>query len=279
MTERWQRELKRLDLLDPPSSLPSRIGQPSRSEVRERRPPRVPVIVVSFALFVGAASFAWWIFGLNRSEPATTEGSALPNVARIACTEDGTVVSTPRIQVRRDGPHFSVDNQSEMDVVIVNSSDNTAEIDPSRPEAVLDLTPPGEILVGCFTHDELVGVNLRTLSVRDGMVPIDIVDPAGLYVSPHLDCPEEEMVEEGPYFPDPANDFDSPEHLIRSVVPGVRANDIVEPVSYPETQDRDWRVVRQGRVVGLVYLPRHPEGVADHVGIVTACQDSGIGRN
>ena len=284
MPERWQQELNKIDLLEPPPSLRERIGQGGdRRDVAMPARHRMATITISLLASVGAGLLLWSALPLRDRSLTTGGASDKPDVARIICTEAGTTVLTPEVRVQPDGEHFAVDNQAGMDeVVIVHTGPNvSADIDLSEATThTFDALPPGDLQVGCFTDHQLEApFRPEELLHLDGLVPLRFTDPEALYVSPWLDCGEA-YSDFGPFFARQGDEFDSDEELIRSLVPGILPDDAIERAGYPGSATFQWafRIVRDGQVVALIRLQRQM-GDVQGVMLASSCDGSGIGVN
>lgn len=286
MPELWQRELEKLDLLEPRSRPPTLGEVPDWPPSRPSAAQRLSAVLVAGVLVAAAGYFLWAALrptGPNVSAGGSADLEELPDVAVIVCSKEGTAVASSKVQVQADGVHFRVDNEAGLDevwIVGVDPSGWAADMDLSQATAhVFDRLPPGEWLVGCFTDEELDRpLTAEELPELRGLVPLRVVDPGGLYVSPELFCPEQDTL----YLEVIAgadSDSSTAEEFLRDVVPGIRNSDVVEHAGYPESEPfkYDFRIVRDGSVVAharYVVL----EKFAPRVGDLTACRGSGIGE-
>jgi hypothetical protein len=286
MPERWERDLDKLDLLEPPPGLPDRIGETREHGIDRRPMRRIAIITTSFVIFALAGSFAWTALRPART-PTTTPAaqSQLPDVGQITCQKGGATTSTPRFQVQPDGVHFAVDNEAGLDeVVIVGQSGlvgrYAADIDLSQATvAHYAMLPPGDVLVGCYP-DARLGLHDEDLPA-DGMVAMTIEDPSGSYVSGELDCQGTEVDDIGSVFE--ASDSSSPEDILRSALSGMKPSDAIERTGYLAFRqepigthgDARLRIVREGRVIGAALVTVR-DGVGSGIQMAQVCSDSGL---
>jgi hypothetical protein len=260
-TQRWERELRKLNTIEAPVGTRLRIEGGPAGDGLPPRPPRgqrIMAVVVAMGVFAAAGAFAFQALAPNAGEPVGGDGdgraagSVEPASAlQVRCTERGLEVLTPVVAAQPDGLH----------------------VDPQ----VSGLTDPEISLRSLVEHGHewwsgSSGVNgtfVRTVPVGEAVVhcesgphqgdgperfeaTFEIVDPSGVYVEARLACDPRDHV----YLqPDRLNlQARSLDAAVRDGVEGISASDIVEQAGYLES-DSPWlvaRVVREGRVIAAL---------------------------
>jgi hypothetical protein len=244
---------------------------------------RLMAAVVALVLFLAGGLFVWFAFA--RGEPAgsaaTTghDGAAapLPITAIVRCTTDGTELDTPAVGVQPDGLHIDAENLAQatgIDIAI--DGGKTVLGNPAfrsiQREIVIVPVPPGQAEIAC-RRPEGGSVSGGPAEHPDLFVPIQILDPDGLYVSPELSCATSDQKALRGHIDVTTLFAAGGESFVRRKVSGIRSHDVVELTGYPDTTrlvefGHTWRVVREGEVVAQINVP-----VLDG----TACAGSGIG--
>jgi hypothetical protein len=170
--------------------------------------------------------------------------------AVITCHADGrTEVRSSAVWARPDGVH----------VLVINRADRVTRVDglgigvkPGRTELVVEVAP-GSVSVSCRPHP------LDASSVDPSTVPLEIVDPKGLYADPELECPDGSIVtsEIRDYFAPRLKlavrvPLDEARRSIRGLLPG----DELMLGGYPEQVGVPVLVVRDGAVLAAVDFGR-----------------------
>jgi hypothetical protein len=248
-----------------------------------RRRRLITGVVASFAL-IAASVFAWLAFasGDPAGSAATTghdgePAAPMPITAIMRCTADGTELDTPTVGVQPDGLHIDAENlaqATEIDVAIDGGQTvlgNLAFRSIQR-EIVIVPVPPGQAEIAC-RRPEGGSVSGGPAEHPDLFVPIQILDPDGLYVSPDLSCALSDQKELRGHFDVTTLFAIGSESLVRRKVTGIQPHDVVELTGYPDSTDLgdlgdSWRVVREGKVVAQINTP-----ILDG----RACRGSGIG--
>lgn len=221
---------------------------------------------------------SFWL--LLTVDAPTTEGSpsidpgveAAPAL-RVRCGPNGTEVLTPVVAAQLDGLHIEpVDVPSSWNVGVFiaadpghsywSGSDGTDD-EFTRP------APPGELSVACHDEDGFSDGDLERLE-REA-IPFLLVGGGGYFTPYYLDCPlsEQESVLRrlrGVNIEDAAG-------RLRGL-PGVREDDVIELAGYDWEWGsyRDWRIVRDSRIVARLMVGRQGGGHASG----WACASSGI---
>jgi hypothetical protein len=186
--------------------------------------------------------------------------SPVPGIATaftLTCGADGsTSVSDDAVQTQPDGVHLSVVNEYDEPVSV-----GGLDADPGATTWTLT-EPPRAFHLSCWpfsehgSGDEPPGTSL------------DIVDPAGLYVPRELECSGESMGGGPDLGEAPAENGPPPLHAARRSIRGLRPDDIVRIVGYPEQDDAPVAVIRDGEVIaryGFVRFEDQPWAIAGGV--------------
>jgi hypothetical protein len=198
------------------------------------------------ALVVCAAVVVAVVVGVQSwdptAEPVGPAGSRsagsqdyIPNLARVVCRQNETVVKTPRVQPQQDGIHIQVANEGRFRVFYIRNARDEGQNHGGRlggaMEEVKTTMPPGEMWFGCFRKANDAPYTERA----EEFGSITIVDPNRLWTDPQLEC----RLESGGRFTNgPASGAapGDPEGIIRDVVPDVRAEDEMVKPGYPGTE-------------------------------------------
>ncbi len=171
------------------------------------------------------------------------ERRALPDVARIVCTADGTRLLTPAVRPRPDGVHVILSQHGGAPATL--DTDQAGGWKPGPKPFVLTL-PPGDARLGCMTMADWnvdpprhrAWVTLRVVDQDDQWV--DDQPAGGTCSQSSID-----------YAPTAAGDPKS--HLGRDARRAMEATsgDVVERAGYPRQEPIEYRLVRDGKVVAL----------------------------
>jgi hypothetical protein len=224
--------------------------------------------------FTGATVEACPLVGIDtvKFDETAAPDTSVPDVAVLRCTAHGTELDTPAVQVQADGLHIDAMNlarATDIDVAPDGSDGliGTDAFDGSDHREVVLPVPPGPATIACRTP-EGGSITGGPAEYPDLFVPIEILDPTGLYVPLELACERADQVfigREGDVLDPPDG-----EPYVRGNVSGILPSDVLELVGYPESQGivRFWRVVREGKALARITVPSL-EG--------QACAGSGIG--
>ncbi|HET6951755.1 MAG TPA: hypothetical protein VFI47_15345 [Acidimicrobiales bacterium] len=105
----------------------------------------------------------------------------VPRIVEVRCEPSGIVVPVASVRPQRDGLHMLVVNDLGSPTTVVVSSPDWASGPITVPTGVTEVTrpvPPGSLTIGC----DIAGRRERR--------QVDLVDPAGYYQEPELDCDE-----------------------------------------------------------------------------------------
>lgn len=176
----------------------------------------------------------------------------LPDEVELRCTPQGIEVPVASIRPRSDGLHVTIDNQLSVATEAWVTSDDWSSgriaVEPGRDQ-LRQPVPPGVLTVGC------------RIDGHDEQRRVDLVDVAGLYEPPELDCPEAEWQE-----PDQVLTVDPPNWArvgatTQALEPYLQDEDeVAAPGGYPDeslsapAESPRVRVVRDGETVAFVRL-------------------------
>lgn len=210
----------------------------------------------------------------------------VPTVADVVCSGSDVRTVTQLVGPQPDGIHIRLNNRAagelsyqlgsvvpdsgtEVDYLILSSglrfapasmSAGDSRIRAGEVEESAWVVPPGRIAVLCGAPGEPLESDRMAVGL------LTLVDDAGVYHSADLDCAELRNYEI--YFP--RNLRESP----RSLLTGLREQDVFEYAEYPEQPLPAFRVVRAGRTVAVM---RAGSGASGR-GVISACADSGLSR-
>ncbi len=194
--------------------------------------------------------------------PSSPEGpsakrESIPTTARVVCGKDGARAVTPRVEARRDGVHYAVENRYGTDAgYAMETSEGGAggNLPKGGIERVGDF-PPGEVRIGC-DEPPLDGLKVE-------FVTLQVLEGESGYKPVELECAGGMAVGGGPqYAPGTKGKKGEPVELARrAFADKIREDDVVETAGYPESRGlRNVRVVSDGRVVAVVVFARHRGG-------------------
>lgn len=181
------------------------------------------------------------------------------------------MVRTPVVSVQPDGLHVRIDGSGD-------AIGLTVDIDGGKMATGF---PPGEaypvdLVLPIPVGEGRIVCGYRQTADGPASKPIELVDPAGIWHDPHLDCSLPDDVDDPPRFmfwtgPNPFPD------VLERVVPGFRRGDDVAYAGYPRGAfGRSWLIRREGDTVGHLDVSTY-----DDRSFVTpwACEDSRIGAS
>lgn len=200
-------------------------------------------------LAIAAVALAVAGCGEARPAPPPASGSstvapqALPDVAIVACTADGTKLLTPDVQPQPDGIHVELRQRSGARATL--STDQGGGWKPG--EHIVMSEPPGDLRMGCMTNADWNA---------------DPPDHSG-WVTLHVDDVDHLWVDDrtvgdtctGSAIDDAANSRgvslgDLPA-AARKAFDGVEPDDVVELAGYPRQRPIEYRLVHDGAVRGI----------------------------
>jgi len=183
--------------------------------------------------------------GAESTEP---EPTALPEVARLVCDENGVRVETPSIKPQADGVHFEVVNETDGERSLAIESAQGTGVGMGVPAGdstqILDVEP-GDVTVSCSDP-----------SVEPGAgESLEVVDEDGVWVSTRLEC-EEQFSQVVDYIQGATGETTDPLQAAKKAVEGfqLEADDTFERAGYPETETARVRMLRDGEPIAVVDL-------------------------
>lgn len=176
----------------------------------------------------------------------------LPDVAVVACTAEGTRLLTSDVRPQSDGIHVELRQRSGAPATL--STDDGGGLKPG--DQIILTTPPGAMRMGCMTDADW---NADPPAHR-GWVTLHVHDPDGSWVD---DRPAPTRCTSAIY------DFDMnargapetrlPEFVARRFHLG--PGETVERAGYPAQRPIEYRVVDDGRIVGVAqFIPSNTSG-------------------
>lgn len=181
------------------------------------------------------------LFAACADAPGPGAQGGVPNVAEIVCEADGsTTVRTPQALVQPDGVH--VRGVSRLDeTATVNGLGR--DIGPGVTEWVSTTTAPGTMEVACHPF------SLHGSGDAPATVPLEILDPSGLYVAGDLECSGAVGHGSASSRSQPLEGRRIPIDAARAEIRGLEGDDQVFHVGYPEQPDAAVAVRRDGQIV------------------------------
>jgi hypothetical protein len=187
----------------------------------------------------------------------------IPTRVEFVCGADGSMtLSSSTVRAEPDGVHLDVVNGFDEPVSVEGF-----DVDPGRSTWVVT-NGPGTMELMCWPFSQ------HGSGAAPPRTSLEIVDPQRLYVDGSVGCEiessttvdlSEEPVDEGP--PSAA--------VARDVIDGLRPDDILRLAGYPEQDEADFVVVRNGDVVAAYGIARFA-GQPWTIVSGTACDGSGL---
>ncbi len=271
-----KRRLRSLDGLQPPD-LWNQIGidrvDPRHDDaVPAQYPSRQRFVagVLAACVFAAAGALAWLALRPDRGQivpigptpPANSVDQTPADVAIIVCGDGTITMQTPVVRAQRDGVHFLFENPGgAKEYALHHDSTEGGPLEGDRTDVTSSIAP-GTITVSCLPN--------RSSEVDAPTAALTVIDPAHLYVSNVLPCPETQKRIRLPVSPG-----ESADHAYRRVS-GIRSTDMLETPRYPDSPQysRIIRVVlRDGSPVARFF--GFPIGREWKL-IIDACEGSGI---
>jgi hypothetical protein len=184
--------------------------------------------------------------GGESTEPEPT--SALPDVARLVCDEDGARLETPSVRPQPDGVHFDVENKTdaERSLSVQNAQGTGAGlgVPPGASRQVFDVEP-GDVTVSCSDP---------SVEPSPGET-LEVVDEDGVWVSTRLEC-EEQFSQVVDYIQGATGETSDPLQAARKAVEsfGLEESDTFERAGYRGAEIARVRMVRDGEPIAIVDL-------------------------
>jgi hypothetical protein len=186
----------------------------------------------------------------DEDEMSTSDGGEVSDRLIVRCDETGIEVLTPVVAAQPDGLHVQARVSGLRDPEIELRSEAQPGFAWWSGSSGVD---------GEFVRDVHVGAAIvhcesgpgQSDGPEDFEARFEIVDPDGHFVEYGLDCRDAETIASVPT----SDQAPDPIELIRSTLPGTRAQDVIERAGYRESGPRVWfRIVREGSVIASVYL-------------------------
>ncbi len=196
-------------------------------------------------------------------QPAGDPGQVLPRRAVLTCSADGTVtLSTDTVQPRPDGVHLRVMNGFDEPVSVEGF-----DVGPGKSDWVIP-AGPGTMKLACYPFSQ------HTSGVKPTRYPLEIVDPAGLYIDGAVACEFN-----GSTIVENFKEFDDlgppPMDIARELITGLRQDDVLRVAGYPEQDHSTVIVIRDDEVVAN-YSIRRFEGDPWQITAASVCPDTGL---
>jgi hypothetical protein len=179
------------------------------------------------------------------TEPAPT---ALPDVARVVCDENGARLETTSVRPQPDGIHFEIVNEtgSERSVAIQNAQGTGTGMGvPAGTSTHVVDVEPGALTVACTDPATEPGAGEA----------LEVVDEDGIWVSTRLGCAEQfsQVVD---YIQGASGETTDPLEAAEKAVEefGLEPDDVFERAGYPDTDTARVRMVRDGEPIAVVDL-------------------------
>jgi hypothetical protein len=170
----------------------------------------------------------------------------VPDAVEIVCEADGsTTVRTPQVVVQPDGIHVRVLSHLDEPAEIVGLG---RDVEPGATEYV-SVRGPGRIETGCNPYSQHEPGGKEPM-----MVPVDVLDPDGIYVPGEIECSGTASGMIADFFEEPLDAGPVPLPVARDSIRGLHADDEVFHTGYPEQRDRVVAVRRDGEIVATFDL-------------------------
>ena len=274
MTERWQREVRKLHELGPSTDVWDDAAGRSPGTSTDTDGPsarkRVTAGVLAAAVFIAAGLFAWQIFRPN--DPLPPAQADASDVLRIRCNAQSVDVLTPVVTAQPDGVHVLAEVSGiRQPQVLLFSDANPTGLFSSEAQGVDDVfvvaLPPGLATASCLSMPLVSGGPTGSFSV---------VDPEAVFKAYHLTCEDPEWA--GTSRDDLPNILpaSTPEEAFAMHVDGLMSEDVIERAGYPMDAGRwdFYRVTRDGQVIAWFVPERLQDGYYVSAGRV--CRGYGL---
>lgn len=198
------------------------------------------------------------------AESTEPEPTALPDVARVVCDENGARLETTSVRPQPDGIHFEIVNEtgSERSVAIQNAQGTGTGMGvPAGTSTQIVDVEPGALTVSCTDPATEPGAGEA----------LEVVDEDGIWVSTRLGCAEQ-FSQVLDYIQGASGETTDPLEAAKKAVEGfgLEPDDVFERAGYPDTDTARVRMVRDGEPIAVVDLIDDGTGKW-LVSMVTAC--------
>jgi hypothetical protein len=184
----------------------------------------------------------------HAAESTEPEPTALPDVARVVCDENGARLETASVRPQPDGIHFEIVNEAggERSVAIQNAQGTGTGmgVPAGTSTQVVDIEP-GAVTVSCSDPATEPGAGEA----------LEVVDEDGIWVSTRLECAEQ-FSQVLDYIQGASGETTDPLEAARKAVEGfgLEPDDVFERAGYPDTDTARVRMVRDGEPIAIVDL-------------------------
>lgn len=182
------------------------------------------------------------------AESTEQEPTALPDVARVVCDENGARLETTSVRPQPDGIHFEIVNEtgSERSVAIQNAQGTGTGMGvPAGTSTHVVDVEPGALTIACTDPATEPGAGEA----------LEVVDEDGIWVSTRLGCAEQfsQVVD---YIQGASGETTDPLEAAEKAVEGfgLEPDDVFERAGYPDTDTARVRMVRDGEPIAVVDL-------------------------
>jgi len=182
------------------------------------------------------------------AESTEPEPTALPDVARVVCDENGARLETTSVRPQPDGIHFEIVNEtgSERSVAIQNAQGTGTGMGvPAGTSTQVVDVEPGALTVSCTDPATEPGAGEA----------LEVIDEDGIWVSTRLGCAEQfsQVVD---YIQGASGETSDPLEAAKKAVEGfgLEPDDVFERAGYPDTDTARVRMVRDGEPIAVVDL-------------------------
>jgi hypothetical protein len=248
---------------DPPERGLERVAARRRRRLRRRRgavatAAVLAVLAVGLPLISQGREDTGESIAASETAPPVGTPVEVPPLVEVRCEPAGITVPVASVRAERDGLHIRVVNLLPDATVVQVDGGGWSSGDISVPpgiDLVRQPVPPGELTIGCAIAGEMERRR------------VDLVDPAGHYTSPGLDCDTEERTTLRDLAIDPVEESlvagvrqGLGDHLAEGDVLGAPRGYAAQRLS-DATDDPVVQVTRDDDVVAFVHV-RGEDGVA-----------------
>jgi hypothetical protein len=194
---------------------------------------------------------------------AWTPSPGVPTKAELVCRSDGSVeLSTDIVQAQPDGIHLVVENEYDEPVSVEGF-----DADPGLTRWVL-ARGPGTLRLMCWPF------SLHGSPEEPQRHELSVIDPSGLYVDGSVACAFEGQ-SIGSYAEAPIDEGPPPMDVVKDLVTGLRADDVLRVEGYPEQEGGGVLVIRDGEVVASYSIGRF-KGESWRILGASVCDGTGL---
>ena len=192
-----------------------------------------------------------------------TPSPGVPTRAVLTCRADGSMgLTTEIVQPQPDGVHLIVENRFDEPVSVAGF-----DADSGTTRWVFS-SGPGAMSLMCWPF------SMHTSGDDPDRHDLTVVDPSGLDVDGSVACEFESVTIGTPGEPT-VDDGPPPMDVVRDIVSGLRADDVLRVEGYPEQDGGSVLVVRDGVVVASYTIGRY-EGEPWSILGASVCEGTGL---